>query len=98
MGIPDQPTIPAEFSTRAFGKGTVGMARRMGDVNSATSQFFICLEPHFEWNGQYTVVGDVVQGIETVRLISNVESDPGSQLVKNKVVMKRVYLEPASKD
>ncbi len=93
MGMPGQPTVPAEFSTRPFVKGTVGMARRGGDNNSATSQFFICLTEHPEWNGQYTVFGEVVQGLETVRLISNAPSDPSSQKVKEKVVMSRVYLE-----
>lgn len=95
MGLPGQPTLEAEFNTRPFTRGTVGMARRGGDVNSATSQFFICLTDHPEWNGAYTVFGAVQQGLETVRMISNVESDPMTQMVNKKVVMKRVYLEPA---
>lgn len=96
MGLPGQPTLQAEFNTRPFTRGTVGMARRGGDVNSATSQFFICLTEHPEWNGQYTVFGAVLQGLETVRMISNAESDPRTQRVLSKVVMKRVYLEPAN--
>jgi len=95
MGLPGQPMLEAEFNTRPFTRGTVGMARRGGDVNSATSQFFICLTDHPEWNGAYTVFGAVQQGLETVRMISNVESDPMTQMVRKKVVMKRVYLEPA---
>lgn len=95
MGLPGQPTLEAELNTRPFTRGTVGMARRGGDVNSATSQFFICLTDHPEWNGAYTVFGAVQQGLETVRMISNVESDPMTQMVNKKVVMKRVYLEPA---
>ncbi|HMY74570.1 MAG TPA: peptidylprolyl isomerase, partial [Blastocatellia bacterium] len=43
MGQPGQPNVPAEFSDRPFKRGVLGMARRGGDVNSATSQFFICL-------------------------------------------------------
>ncbi len=93
MGMPGQPTVPAEFNTRPFVKGTVGMARRGGDVNSGTSQFFICLTAHPEWDGQYTVFGEVVQGLETVRMISNVPSD--GQKVQKKVTIKRVYLEKA---
>ncbi len=96
MGLPGQPTLAAEFNTRPFTRGTVGMARRGGDINSATSQFFICLEDHPEWIGAYTVFGAVQQGLETVRMISNVESDPMTQRVLKKVVMKRVYLEPAT--
>lgn len=95
MGQPGQPNVNAEFNTRPFVKGTVGMARRGGDVNSATSQFFICLTEHPEWNGKYTVFGEVVQGIETVKLISNAPSDPTSQKVKDKVVMKKVFIEKA---
>lgn len=97
MGMPGQPTVPAEFNTRPFVKGTVGMARRGGDANSATSQFFICLTPHPEWDGQYTVFGEVVQGLETVRLISNAPSNPASQKVDKIVTMSRVYLEKAKK-
>ncbi|QQS44963.1 MAG: peptidylprolyl isomerase [Acidobacteriota bacterium] len=96
MGLPGQPTIAAEFNTRPFVRGTVGMARRGGDINSATSQFFICLEDHPEWTGAYTVFGAIQQGLETVRMISNVESDPMTQRVLKKVVMKRVYLEPVT--
>lgn len=96
-GLPGQPTVPAEFSTRPFARGAVGMARKGGDTNSATSQFFICLSEHSEWNGQYTVFGEVVQGLETVKMISNVPSDPGSQKVQEKVVMNKVYLEKANK-
>lgn len=97
MGQPGQPTVPAEFNTRPFVKGTVGMARKGGDNNSGTSQFFICLTEHPEWNGQYTVFGEVVQGLETVKLISNAPSDQGTQKVKEKVVIKRVYLEKVKK-
>ncbi len=92
-GLPGQPTVPAEFNTRPFVKGTVGMARLGGDPDSGTSQFFICLTEHPEWNGRYTVFGEVVQGLETVRLISNAPSNPMTQKVDRKVAMKRVYLE-----
>lgn len=95
MGMPGQPTVPAEFNTRPFVRGAVGMARRGGDVNSATSQFFICLTSHPEWDGKYTVFGEVIQGLETVRLISNAPSDQGTQKVDKKVEIKRVYLEKA---
>lgn len=57
--------IPAEFSQENFERGTVGMARAM-DVNSADSQFFICFDDCSFLNGQYTVWGRVVQGMEHV--------------------------------
>jgi cyclophilin family peptidyl-prolyl cis-trans isomerase len=93
MGMPDQPTIPAEFSRLTFKRGTVGMARKGGDNNSATSQFYICLEPHPAWDGQYTIVGEVVQGLSNVAIISNAPTAPGTETLKDKVVMKKVYLE-----
>ena len=93
MGAPGQETIPAEFSRVPFKRGSVGMARKGGDNNSATSQFFICLEPRPAWDGQYTVVGEVVQGLNNVQIISNMPTAPNSDVVREKVVMKKVYLE-----
>lgn len=57
--------IPAEFSQKPFERGTVGMARS-ADPNSANSQFFIMFAPGDFLNGQYTVVGQVVSGMEAV--------------------------------
>jgi peptidylprolyl isomerase len=64
-GGSDEPDLPAEFSNEPFERGTVGMART-SDPNSANSQFFInfVATPHL--NGQYTVVGQVVEGMEYV--------------------------------
>lgn len=93
MGEPGQETIPAEFSRVSFKRGSVGMARKGNDNNSATSQFFICLEPRPMWDGQYTVVGEVVSGLNNVQIISNVPTEPGGEKVRDKVVMKKVYLE-----
>lgn len=92
-GIPNQPKVPAEFNTRPFVRGTVGMARLGGDPNSGTSQFFISLTEHPEWDGRYTVFGEVAQGLETVEAISKAPSNPMTQKVDRKIVMTRVYLE-----
>jgi peptidylprolyl isomerase len=64
-GGSDKPDLPAEFSNEPFVRGTVGMART-SDPNSANSQFFInfAATPHL--NGQYTVWGQVVEGMEYV--------------------------------
>jgi cyclophilin family peptidyl-prolyl cis-trans isomerase len=78
-------------------RGTVGAARKGGDVDSATSQFFVSLMPHPEWDGKYTVFGEVIEGIETVEKISEAPSDPMSQKVKEKVVIRQVRLEPAKR-
>ncbi|MEP7270924.1 MAG: peptidylprolyl isomerase [Acidobacteriota bacterium] len=95
-GLPGQPTVPAEFSQRPFVRGIVGAARRGNDINSATSQFFICLDDRPEWNGEYTVFGEVYRGITTVEIISNVPTEEGNgQKMREKVVIYRVHLEKA---
>lgn len=65
MGGSDLPDLPAEFSNIPFERGVIGMARAQ-DPNSANSQFFIMFAPGDFLNGQYTVVGKVVSGMEHV--------------------------------
>lgn len=57
--------LKAEFSQEPFKRGTCGMARAQ-DPNSADSQFFICLADSEFLNGQYTVWGEVVSGMDAV--------------------------------
>jgi peptidylprolyl isomerase len=57
--------ISAEFSQEPFTRGTCGMART-SDPNSADSQFFICFREARHLNGQYTVWGQVISGMEHV--------------------------------
>jgi peptidylprolyl isomerase len=57
--------IPAEFSTHPFRRGVVGAARTL-DPNSADSQFFIMFDEEPSLNGQYTVWGRVISGMEHV--------------------------------
>ncbi|WP_455479977.1 peptidylprolyl isomerase [Bartonella sp. B23] len=64
-GASNYPNIPAEFSKQPFKRGTVGMARAQ-DPNSANSQFFICFDDASFLNGQYTVVGEVIKGMDVV--------------------------------
>lgn len=65
MGKSDLPNIPAEFTATPFKRGTVGMARS-ADPNSANSQFFICFADASFLDGKYTVVGEVVSGMDVV--------------------------------
>ncbi|TVS00489.1 MAG: peptidylprolyl isomerase [Rhodospirillales bacterium] len=67
--------LAAEFSRAPFVRGTVGMARAQ-DPNSADSQFFIMLAPAPHLNGQYTVWGRVVEGMQHVDAIR--KGDPRS--------------------
>jgi len=65
MGGSSRPDLPAEFSDISFDRGIVGMARSQ-NPNSANSQFFIMFEPGPFLDGQYTVVGRVIDGMEVV--------------------------------
>jgi peptidylprolyl isomerase len=64
-GGSDYPNLKAEFSKLPFERGTVGMARS-SNPNSANSQFFIMFDEGSFLNGQYTVVGQVVSGMDVV--------------------------------
>ena len=64
--------IPAEISNARFTRGTVGMARSQS-FDSADSQFFICFKDCAFLNGQYTIWGQVVQGMENVDKITRGE-------------------------
>ena len=61
--------LPAEFSNEPFVRGAIGMARTQ-DPNSGDSQFFIMFAPAPHLNGQYTVWGKVIQGMEFVDKIA----------------------------
>ena len=65
MGGSDKPDLPAEFSDEPHVRGTASMARAQ-NPNSANSQFFICFEDCGFLDGQYTVWGVVVEGMEYV--------------------------------
>jgi peptidylprolyl isomerase len=71
-GGSDKPDLPAEFSNEPFVRGTLGMART-SDPNSANSQFFITFVETPHLNGQYTVWGQVVEGMEHVDAIEKGE-------------------------
>lgn len=73
--------IDAEFNATKHVRGTVAMART-ADPNSAGSQFYICFGPQPHLDRQYTVFGQVVEGMDVV------------DQVKNGTVMNRVTLQP----
>jgi peptidylprolyl isomerase len=80
------PNLPAEFSNDAkFLTGTVGMART-GDPNSANSQFFICLAPTPWLDGQYTIVGQVVSGMDYVNEIKKGSGQSGSVTDPDRII------------
>jgi peptidylprolyl isomerase len=70
------PNLKQEFSNVPFRRGVVGMARRGDSVDSANSQFFIMFGEQASLNGQYTVIGDVVSGMDVVDKLK--KAPPGS--------------------
>jgi peptidylprolyl isomerase len=64
-GGSDHPDLKSEFSKVPFTRGVVGMART-SNPHSANSQFFIMFDDGSFLNGQYTVVGEVVSGMDVV--------------------------------
>ena len=73
-------TIPAEFNPRPHQKGTLAMARSR-DPNSAGSQFYIALRRLPQLDNQYTVFGEVIEGIAVVDSIAAAATGPGENPV-----------------
>ena len=70
------PDLKSEFSKVPFTRGIVGMARRGDSVDTANSQFFIMFAEGSSLNGQYTVIGEVVSGMDVVDKLK--KAPPGS--------------------
>jgi len=87
MGGSKLPDIPAEFSSEPFKRGTLGMARSQ-DPNSANSQFFIMFAEGSFLNGQYTVVGEVTEGMDCVDAITRGEPPANPDKIVSMKLMK----------
>ncbi len=85
--------LEAELSDRPFVRGTVAAVRRPSSLDSAGTQFFVCLAPQLALAKQYTVFGEVVSGMEVVDQISTTPVD--GDKAKERVEMKVAVREPA---
>ena len=84
------PDLPAEFTTKKrFLRGTVGAART-SNPDSANSQFYIMFAPAPNLDGQYTIWGQVVSGMEYVDQIKRGSGSSGSVSGPDKIVSMRV--------
>ena len=95
LGQPGQATIPAEFSTDIkHTRGIVSAARRGDNKDSATSQFFICIGNEPAYDGNYTIFGRVIEGMNVVALISDapVGAGPNREKPVEAVAVTRAYL------
>ena len=96
MGKSDLPNIPAEFSAEPFKRGTVGMARSQ-DPDSANSQFFICFADASFLNNKYTVVGQVVAGMDVVdKIKKGAKEDNGAVTGPDKIIKMQIAADAAS--
>ncbi|MEL6781169.1 MAG: peptidylprolyl isomerase [Pseudomonadota bacterium] len=79
MGGSDKPDLKQEFNAEPHMRGTCSMART-NDPNSANSQFFICFDEAGFLDRQYTVWGEVTEGMETIDQLKRGEPvrDPDS--------------------
>ena len=82
--------LPAEFNSGKHLRGAVSMARAQ-DPNSADSQFFICFDDATFLDGQYTIWGQVVEGMEYVDKIKR--GAPGSGTVDDPDIIVKMYLQ-----
>ena len=86
------PNLKQEFSSAPFKRGTVGMARRGDSVDSANSQFFICFDEASSLNKQYTVIGEVVQGMDVVDKLKKAPAGSSSGAVTDPDKMLKVQV------
>lgn len=88
------PNISAEFSSVPFKRGTVGMARAQ-NPDSANSQFFICFKDASFLNGQYTVIGEVVKGMDVVDRIKKGDVNESGKVTNPDHIIKTSLVESA---
>ena len=86
------PNLKQEFSNVPFKRGTVGMARRGDSVDSANSQFFIMFADAPSLDGQYTVIGEVVQGMDVVDKLKKATSGSAGGAVTDPDKMVKVQV------
>ncbi len=84
-GKSSYPDLAQEFTQTPFVRGTVGMARG-ATRDSANSQFFICFEPSSWLDGQYTVIGEVIEGMSVVDSLKKGAQGSGTVSNPDKVV------------
>ncbi len=86
MGDPSQKRVPAEFNKTSHVRGIISAARS-SDPNSATSQFFICVDNATFLDNQYTAYGHVLSGMEVADMVVNTPRN-NQDRPNEKVVMK----------
>ena len=86
--------VAAEFNAKSHVRGVLSMARRGDDVNSASSQFFICHGDVSRLDGQYTAFGKLIKGDEVLEKIATTPTGENDRPVE-KVVIESIRIVPA---
>jgi cyclophilin family peptidyl-prolyl cis-trans isomerase len=89
FGQAGQPTVPAEFTAAKHVRGILSAARSQ-NINSATSQFFICVATAAHLNGQYSVYGRVTKGMnyaDTIVLTPKMTASGYTNMPQQKIEM-----------
>jgi len=108
LGDSPYPDLPGEFSDVPFERGVVGAARQgarpafagMPELteeqarDTANCQFYVTLRPSPDWDGNYTVFGRVVEGMNNADVIAATPTAPRTERPEGKVVIKSVTLQP----
>ncbi len=100
-GESGQPTIKGEFSANGVNnnishvRGTISMARKSNDNDSATSQFFIVLADYPGWDGQYAAFGHVISGMDVIDKVC--KNTPASDSIPAKDQPKITYIKVIEK-
>lgn len=98
---PDAPRLKSEFNPRKHVRGSLSAART-NDPNSATSQFFLVLDPAPHLDNQYTNYGQVIAGVDVLVKIGDLPTKPSPQMRGEKSVpvervnINKVYIKPRS--
>jgi len=87
-----QRMVRAEFSSLKHERGIVSAARRSDDINSATSQFFICVDAQPGFDNQYSIFGRVIDGMNVVDSIARAPTELKGEKPVDPVVVNRAYL------
>ena len=89
--------VAAEFSSVKHQRGIVSMARSPGDLNSASSQFFIVTTDAPSLDGQYSVFGQVTKGMDIADKIVNAPRD-GQDRPNNPATIEKIVIRAAKDD
>lgn len=93
QGQPGQKTLKAEISAKfKHERGTVSAARKPKDKDSATSQFFICTTAQPIFDGDYTIFGRVIEGMNVVDSIGRAPMVKGTERPLDPVVISKAYI------